>query len=140
MSICLYKSSDRYFCCIFLAWFLDQFFCYIRTLTFAVVHCLFVFLFCFALFFVLEFTLPNFPSVRNQWNFPLHTATHEIITWFFLPFCTSISFDFTIFKSRSMDRNTSASKPVILNFEKIYTNGNKIVVCLFVVINKSINK
>lgn len=37
----LYKISDRYFCCVFLVWFLDWFFCYIRTLTLAVVHCLF---------------------------------------------------------------------------------------------------
>lgn len=58
----LYKSSDRYFCCVFLVWCLDWFFCYIRTLTFAVVH------FLFSGFFIvfLSLSLPFWISQKSE--------------------------------------------------------------------------
>jgi len=58
------KVLTGIFVVYFMVWFSDRFFPYIRTLTFAIVHCLVGGV--FIIFFVLDVTLSNVPEVRIQ--------------------------------------------------------------------------
>lgn len=74
----------------------------------------------FYCFSVLELTLPNLPEDRNQRNFPLHTATHEIITCF--TFCPSV-LPLVLISQPLTDQWVEApvpvNPPIILHFAKI---------------------